>query len=72
MFADFFQLSFEFYNHIKLLVYDVIKNRQNNHPLIFLFKAKNNFSETYYSSFNIMRVKVTNLILKIRKHKEKT
>ena len=37
--------------------------------LLFLFNAKNYFSETYYFSFNVMLVKVTNLTLKIRKHK---
>ena len=43
MFADFLSKVCEFYNHIKLIVYEVIQNRQNNRiiPLYFLSNAKN-------------------------------
>ena len=56
--------------YIKLIVYEVIKNRQNNHIILLYFysKEKNNFSETYHFLFNMMLINVTNLTLKIRKH----
>ena len=52
MCGDFLSQVCELYNHIKLIVYEVIKNRQNNHiiPLYFYSKQKK------YSSFNIMLV----------------
>ena len=37
MFADFLSWVCEFYNHIKLIFYEVIKNRQNNHIIPFYF-----------------------------------
>ena len=45
MFVDFFYSVCEFYNHIKLIVYEVIKYRQNNHiiPMYFYSKQKKIF-----------------------------
>ena len=45
MCADFLSQVCELYNHIKLIVYEVIKNRQNNHiiPLYFYSKQKKIF-----------------------------
>ena len=42
MCADFLSKVCELYNHIKLIVYEVIKNRQNNHiiPLYFYPQQK--------------------------------
>ena len=58
MFADFLSSVFEFYNHIELIVYEVIKNRQNNHIIPLYFYSKQIFFlYTYHSLFNIMLVK---------------
>ena len=66
MFADFL-VKCECYNHIKLIVYEVIKNRQNNHiiPLYFNQSKQIIFRNLDHSSFNIMLVKVTNFTFKI-------